>query len=139
MPIPCNGVCCNYSVAPAYQSVKHKSGFSGLVQVERRFSDTSCNSWHCFLKGQTSLLRFNVRYSIECLFMMSSCGDGAAYNNDNMASSTLFVVLPRDFLVAIHGIIQCYCCILRISHYCAKSDSKLPWERGCPLPSSQAT
>lgn len=61
----------------------------------------------------------------------------------DMASNTLFVVLPRDFLVAIHGIIQCYCCInivfLRISHYCAKSDSKLPWERGCPLPSSQAT
>lgn len=83
MPIPCNGVCCNYSVAPAYQSVKHNiSGFSGLVQVERRFSDTGCNSWHCFLKGQTSLLRFNVRYSIECLFIISSWGDGAAYNND---------------------------------------------------------
>lgn len=144
MPIPCNGVCCNYSVAPAYQSVKHNiSGFSGLVQVERRFSDTGCNSWHCFLKGQTSLLRFNVRYSIECLFIISSWGDGAAYNNDRHGIQQLFVVLPRDFLVAIHGIIQCYCCIyilfLRISHYCAKSDSKLPWDRGCPLPSSQAT
>lgn len=101
MPIRCNGVCCNNFVAnPGYQSVEHNvRGLNGLVQAERRLSNTRCQqAWHCSLKVQIFLLTLDVRDSIECLF--HSWGYGAAhYHIRHGIQHTL-----RDLWWRFHGI-----------------------------------